>query len=216
MFFKRKYAASGIIGLALVFMMTGCEGERDDPTGVDAYFKTNAYSSAERLDPLQTDLVIEPASAKIDIIGQEIVFTASGGDGNYHWSLSNDNGELNSQGANQCIYKCKKIGNNDVIVQDESGHYAAAHITPVVDKMTITPSSASLSGTSRYVSFAVSGGTPPYSWSSGSASMGTVSYSASSTYSASYTAVTGAYGENTVIVRDSEGRIATATITQSE
>lgn len=205
-----------VLSLTLAVLLAGCEGEKDDPTGVESYFATNSYSSEERDEPLPTTLEISPSSAQIDIVGQEVAFTVSGGVGDYHWYLSNeDNGELNSHGADQCIYKCKKVGNNTVTVQDEGGHYAAAQITPVADKMTVTPASVALSGGALHVSFTVSGGTAPYVWTSGNASLGTVSYSASTSYTAAYTAVAGAYGQNTITVRDTEGRIATASVTQS-
>lgn len=201
----------------LAALLLGCEGERSDPTGTENYFKNNPYESAERDEPLPTTLEITPSIAQVSIIGQEVVFTVSGGEGAYHWSLANyDNGEVNSQGANQCVYKCKKVGNNDVIAQDDVGHYATAHITPVTDKMTITPASVTLSSGALYVSFTVSGGTPPYAWTSGSVSLGTISYSAATSYTAGYTAVSGAYGQNSITVRDAEGRIASATVTQSQ
>lgn len=215
MFLKKRYAALGVIGLALVLMMSGCEGEKSDNTGADDYFKKTPYSSDERLDPILTDLVIEPGTAKIDIVGQEIIFTASGGDGKYNWYISNDNGEINSHGANQCSYKCITVGNNDVIVQDGSGHYAAAHITPAIDDMTVKPSSVTLAGGASYVSFTVSGGTAPYFWTSGNTSLGTVSYSSSTTYTAAYTAIAGAYGQNTITVSDAEGQVATAAVIQT-
>ncbi len=217
MLFMRQFLGLGILSMALALMLSGCEGERDDTTGVDGYFKANPYTSAERTDPLPTTMDVSPISAKISIIGQEVVFTASGGTGSYHWSLANeDYGSLSSRGANQCIYTCKMVGNNDVIVTDDGGQYASAHISPVADTMSVTPASVSLSGSSRYVSFTVSGGTPPYSWTSGNASLGTVSYSASTSYTAGYTAAAGAYGQNNITVRDAEGRIATASVTQSE
>jgi len=218
LFFMKKLfpCSSAVLSVALALMLSGCEGEKNDPTGAEDYFKKNPYSSDERTDPLPTTLEISPLADSVGIVGQEVVFTASGGDGSYHWSLSNeDNGALSSKGANQCVYKCKKVGNNDVILTDDGGHYAAAHITPATDTMTVTPASVTLSGTSRYVSFTVTGGTPPYSWTSGSASLGTVSYSAATSYTAGYTAVSGAYGQNTISVRDAEGRVVTAAVTQS-
>ena len=216
MLFIRQYLGSGVLCLALAVMLSGCEGEKNDPTGAEDYFKNNPYSSDKRTDPLPTELDILPAIAQIGIIGQEIVFTASGGDGSFHWSLSSeDNGELHSRGADQCVYKCKKVGNNDVIVTDDGGHYAAAHITPATDIMTVTPGEVVLSAGARYVAFTVTGGTPPYSWTSGNASLGTISYSAATSYTAGYTAASGAYGQNTISVRDAEGRVATASVTQS-
>ena len=213
----RQYLGLGFLSMALALLMAGCEGEKNDPTGTDEYFENNPYSSDERDDPLPTTLDVSPDSAKMDIVGQEVVFTASGGKGGYHWSLASDvYGELYSSGANQCIYRCKKVGNNDVILTDDAGHFAAAHITPAADTMTVTPASVTLSSAERYVSFTVTGGTAPYSWTSGNASLGTISYSASTSYTAGYTATSGAYGENTISVRDAEGRVATASVTQPE
>lgn len=213
------YCRVAVLSVALAVMFVGCEGEKDDPTGTENYFKNNPYSSDERTDPLPptpSTLEISPASAAISIVGQEIIFTAAGGEGSYRWYISNDNGELNSRGANQSAYKCKKVGNNTVTVQDDVGHYAAAQITPVADTMSVTPSARDLylGGGELYVSFTVSGGTSPYVWTSGSANLGTVSYSAATSYTAGYTAVAGAYGQNTITVRDAEGRVATATVTQ--
>jgi hypothetical protein len=213
---KARLLVPAVCGLVLAAALAGCEGEKNDPTGADAYFKNNPYSSEDRPDTLLPTLDITPSLATLSIIGQEIIFTASGGDGIFHWSISNDNGEINSQGANQCSYKCRKVGNNDVIVQDESGHYASAHITPTIDKMTVTPSSVSLSAGARYVAFTVSGGTPPYAWTSGNPSLGTISYSSATSYTAGYTAVAGAAGQNTITVLDAEGRVATASVTQSQ
>jgi len=213
---KLSLCSSIVLSVALAVMLAGCEGEKNDPTGAENYFKNNPYSSEDRPDPLPTELEISPAMATLSIVGQEVIFTASGGEGDYHWYLANeDNGELNSHGANQCSYKCKKVGNNTVTVQDDSGHYASAQITPVTDKMAVTPLSVTLSGGALYVSFTVSGGTPPYVWTSGNASLGTVSYSAATSYTAGYTAIAGAYGQNTITVRDAEDRIATATVIQS-
>ena len=217
MHFIRRYFGLGILFLALAFIMTGCEGEKNDPTGSEAYFDNNPYSSDERPDPLADTLNITPDSAALDIVGGEIVFTASGGVGVYHWSVSNDdNGQVSSSGANQCVYLCNKVGNNDVIVTDDGGHFASAHITPVTDTMSVTPETVSLdtSAGERYVSFTVTGGTAPYTWTSGNASLGVISYSASTSYTAGYTAVSGAYGENTISVRDAEGRVATASVKQ--
>jgi hypothetical protein len=217
LFIRRFFFYSPVVlSVALAVMLAGCEGEKNDPTGAENYFKNNPYSSEERTDPLPSELEISPTSAKLGIIGQEVIFTASGGEGSFHWSLSSeDNGEVSAKGANQCIYKCKKVGNNDVILTDDGGHYAAAHITPATDTMTVTPASVTLSSGALYVSFAVSGGTPPYVWTSGNASLGTVSYSASTSYTAGYTAVAGAYGQNTITARDAEGRIASASVIQS-
>ena len=202
--------------LAVLLAFSGCEGTtNEDSSGVDAYIAAHPYTSASRDTPLPTDLKIAPTFGSASIVGQTIVFTVSGGNGAFHWGVSdNANGKIESKGADSAMYTCLRVGNNDVIVQDDGGHYASAHITPVVDDMTINPASASLSAGALNVSFAVSGGTPPYSWTSGNPALGTVSYSASSSYVAAYTAVAGAYGQNVITVLDAEGRTTSAIVTQ--
>ena len=205
-----------IIWLAVLLAFSGCEvSTDDDSSGVDAYLAAHPYTSASRDTPQPTVLTIAPLQATASIVGQTIAFTASGGNGAFHWGVSDSvDGKIESKGADQALYTCLQVGNNDVIVQDDSGHYAVAHISPVVDAMTISPASVSLSGGALYVSLAVSGGKSPYSWTAGNTALGTVSYSASSTYVAAYTAVSGAYGQNAITVIDAEGRTASAIITQ--
>lgn len=200
-----------------LMVMAGCEGDTDsDSSGVDEYFDANPYSSDPREDPSEADLIIAPAAVAISIVGAEVVFTARGGDGKYRWYLANDNGDLYSHGANQAIYVCRKVGNNTVSVHDNSAHYATAKVTPETDTMTISPSSFTLSGGTLETSFYVGGGTPPYVWTTANVSLGTVSYASSTSEECAYTAVSGAYGQNTVVVRDAEGRTTSATVTQSQ
>jgi len=218
-----KIWRSGLLGslsvvcLAVLLVFSGCEGTtEEDSSGVDAYIAAHPYTSASRDTPLPTVLTISPLQATASIVGQTIAFTASGGEGDFHWGVSDSaDGKIESKGADQALYTCLQVGNNDVIVQDDTGHYAVAHISPVVDAMTISPASVSLSGGALYVSLAVSGGKSPYSWTSGNTALGAVSYSASSSYVAAYTAVSGAYGQNVITVIDAEGRPASAIITQA-
>lgn len=206
--------------LAVLLAFSGCEGTTDeDNSGVDAYLKAHPYPSVYRDTTLVPDLTIVPAQATVNIIGQTVAFTVSGGYGAYHWGVSDAaNGSIDSRGADQAIYTCLVVGNNDVIVQDDEGHYAAAHISPTAtDTITISPASLTLkvSAGELNASFSVSGGTPPYSWTSGNPALGTVSYSASSSYTASYKAVAGAYGVNVITVIDAKGRTASAQVTQA-
>ncbi len=207
--------AAAAIGL-LMLLGAGCEGPTDeDNSGVAAYLRANPYQSEARDTPSPNALQISPTRATASIVGQKIVFTASGGYGGYHWGVASEGyGDIRGQEANQAIYTCARVGNNDVIVQDDEGHYAVAHIAPVTDAMTVAPSAVTLSGGALYVSFSVSGGTPPYSWVAGNPALGTVSYAAGSTHAAGYTAVSGAYGQNQITVVDAEGRTASATVTQ--
>ena len=196
---------------------TGCEGESNsDSSGVDEYFEANSYSSETREEPGEATLKIDPTLAAISIIGQSVEFTARGGQTPYTWSVGNSTkGHVVVKGWSEGVYVCDEVGNNDVIVVDTQGHSAIAHITPKVDAMTVSPPSVTLASGEYYASFTVSGGTPPYIWSSGNVSLGTVSYSADTSYLAAYTAVAGTYGQNVITVSDSEGRTASATVTQT-
>jgi len=196
----------------------GCEGNStsEDPSGTEAYFKNNPYESTERVDPSPLTMYLTPASATLTLVGQEQVFTAHGGDGNYTWIVINSEyGRVHDHSANQGLYICLKVGNNQVRVEDGSGHFAMAEISPVAVALTISPSTASISSGTLQSSFVVSGGTAPYVWSVANVALGTVTYSASSSDRASYTAVSGQYGQNTVLVRDSQGRTTAAQVTQS-
>jgi len=210
-------ASLAMVCLAVLLAFSGCEGTTtEDSSGVDAYLAAHPYTSLSRDTLLLTVLTISPAQAAASIVGQTIAFTVSGGDGVYHWGVSDSaDGKIESQGANQALYTCLQVGNNDVIVQDDGGHYAVAHVSPLVNDMTISPSSVSLSGGALNVSFAVAGGTAPYSWTSGNTGLGAVSYSASTSYVAAYKAVAGAYGQNVITVIDAEGRTASATVVQA-
>jgi hypothetical protein len=221
-----KIWRSGLLGslsivcLAMLLAFSGCEGTTNqDSSGVDAYLAAHPYTSAPRDTPLPNAIVltITPVSATASIVGQTIAFTVSGGNGSFQWGVSEPaNGKIESKGADQAMYTCLVVGNNDVIVQDDSGHYATAHIASVpTDTITISPASVSLSSGALNASLAVSGGTPPYSWTSGNPALGTVSYSASSSYVAGYTAVAGAYGQNVITVIDANGRATSATVTQA-
>lgn len=208
---------------ALILTCVGCETGSEDETasvgdssGVDGYFASNPpYDGSDIGEPETTQMSIAPSSYSISIVDQQVAFVASGGEGDYSWSLSDTaNGTLTTKGANQAVYSVKAIGNNSVIVQDAAGHYAIAYILPVTDSMTLTPVGLDMLSTVTSAGFAVSGGTPPYTWSVANPALGTVTYSSGSSYEASYTRVSGAAGVNVITVTDAEGRTASATITQ--
>ncbi len=203
-----------LAGGCLVLFGAGCESNSDE-TDTDDYFKNNAYQSAARdpEDPLV--LQVNPTIAAIGIVGQEVVFTGQGGTPSYKWSVADTSkGRVEVVGWSQCRYVCLQVGNNTVRVEDEDGHFAVARVTPAVDEMTVTPAEVEL-GNEWEAAFTVNGGSPPYVWSVGNPALGTVSFSASATYQASYHGVPGTYGINVVTVRDAEGRTASSTVTQS-
>ncbi|NLE68121.1 MAG: hypothetical protein GX608_11940 [Lentisphaerae bacterium] len=206
-----------LAGTSALGLLGGCESD-SDTSGSEAYFAANPYVSEEREEPDPTGLKISPANAVINVVGQQVVFTGSGGEGTYSWSVTDTSvGTVHSLTTVQCFYLCKKPGDNTVMLTDKAGHWAAAQISSsnVTVSLTITPSSAEVTDASPYASFAVSGGTAPYSWTVANASMGSISYSASSSQLASYTMFAGRYGQNTLSVTDSDGHSASATITQS-
>ena len=93
--------------------------------------------------------------------------------------------------------------------------FAKATVAPAVtssppDKLTIDPTSASLSTNDITQVFTVSGGTSPYSWALSSSSLGSLSSSSGSsvTYTAAHVA-----GTNTITVKDSSSNSVTATAT---
>ena len=211
----------GLLGAAVCVILAGCEGgANQDVSGAEDYFTHNPYSSDPRTEEAQV-LSLVPYSVVVTYINQEVAFTVSGGEGAYHWYVSSsENGYINAHGANQAVYIVKQVAQNSITVQDDAGHYAVSYIlessSTNAAALSVSPAAVTLSGGQRYASFTVSGGTPPYIWTSGNVQLGTVTYSAASSYVASYTAVSGAYGQNVIAVVDSAGLKAYATVTQSQ
>ncbi len=211
----------GLLGAAVVGLLAGCEGDtNDDVSGAAQYFKTNPYSSEPREDPAAPTLDIEPSLFVVTYVGQRVVFSVSGGEGDYRWSLSHwANGDLVAQGANQAIYTVRRVEDNSVTALDDAGHFAVAYIKTTAstnDTLSVSPSQVALAAGESHASFTVSGGYAPYTWTAGNVQLGTVSYSAASSHVASYTAVAGAYGQNVITVTDANGRRAYATVTQTQ
>ena len=204
-----------VVAGGLLLFSGGCETDSDS-SGAEAYFANNPYNSESRGEPNASQLRVTPSTARIGVPGQQVVFTASGGSGSYLWRVSDTSvGTVHSLQTAQCYYTCKAVGYNTVRVTDRDGRWATAQVTPADDTMSITPSSVSLDlSTTVHASFAVSGGSPPYSWSVANPSLGSISYSVSASYQAAYTAIAGRYGTQVVTVRDADSRTASATVTQ--
>ncbi len=211
-----EWPAKMFLASCVLVFLSACERD-SDTSEAESYFENNPYASETRTDPDPAQLTITPGIAAIAVVGQEVVFTARGGGGSYSWSVTDRSvGVVHSLRTPQCTYECRRVGYNTVIVKDSQGHYAAAQITPQEQDVEISPSSAAVHNESAInIGFAVSGGSPPYTWSSASPELGRITYSSSSSYQASYTAFAGKYGENQVTVRDSAGHTASASITQS-
>ena len=206
-----------LIAAIMPFFIFGCERD-SDTSDAESYFEANPYTSEDRTDPDPTLLSVLPSASAIGVVGQEVVFTARGGSGSYSWSVTDRSvGVVHSLRTSQCTYECRRVGYNTIIVKDDEGHYAAAQITPPQTSLTISPSEASLvmGAGNMTVGFVVSGGSPPYTWSVASPTLGSITYSSASSDQASYTAFSGRYGGNMVTVRDSAGHTASAAITQN-
>ncbi len=210
----------GLAGLLLLVGLTGCElnSTDEDASAAEEYFDNNPYSATERSD-VARELSITPANFAISYINQRVVFSATGGEGAYRWSLaSNIDGEISTRGANQAVYLVKQLLDNTITVQDAGGHYAAAYITLESNlvAMAISPTEITLAEGQLQASFTVSGGRSPYTWTTANAKLGAVSYKASSSYVASYTAASGVYGQNLILVQDADGSRVSAKITQKQ
>ena len=75
-------------------------------------------------------VTISPASAYVDATKVSIVtFTASGGDSNYTWSVSNGSlGALHTAGGTALYQSTAVAGTNTVIVADGSGNIGSATV----------------------------------------------------------------------------------------
>lgn len=157
------------------------------------------------------ELKITPGSGELSTDkAYELKFQATGGAPPYSWSVSSTSlGTINGSG----LYTSKPVpGNNTVVVVDQNGSSASANVNQTsvaVPDLKITPSSGELSTDKAYeLKFQATGGTPPYSWSVSSSSLGTVNNS-------------GLYtsrpvpGNNTIVVTDGRGSVASASVRQN-
>jgi len=88
------------------------------------------------------------------------------------------------------------------------------NVVPTVGKLTLTPSSVTLTDLGTYAVLTAAGGVGPYSWSVSDSTLGTVPTTAHGN-TITYTRISGVYGANLVIVVDDNGWSAQAVITQS-
>ncbi len=180
---------------------------------------------------------ISPSSARISK-GESITFKASGGY-LYEWALDptkNDWGVLSaSEGdtttytslydpgtnntATQVLTVHSRLTDSDVTSTNGGYHKTAevlivhygpdARPSPPAATLSISPSSANVTNTQQ-VSFSVSGGSSPYSWSLSNPTWGNLSSTSGS--STTYTSATTSTGNQTVTAGDSRGATATATV----
>ncbi len=201
-----------VAALLTIAVLPACEDTSVNTSDLDSYFANNPFVSDPRVGP-GSDVSITPTSASISIVGQEVVFTASGGNQPYSWHVANnDNGSIIGRGS-QGDYKATRLGNNNVIVYDVDGHAAIATISAGGASIMISPSTTTIS-LSNSVTFTAVGGSGTYHWQVANTSIGTPSSGDLSTFNYTATAVSSNM-VNTVLLTDGSGASATATIHQN-
>lgn len=86
--------------------------------------------------------------------------------------------------------------------------------SPGVTALRIAPSSTTIGPTNTYAVFEAFGGMGPFSWSVADAALGTIPVSTA--HIITYTRVEDAFGANVITVRDANGWVSTAEISQPE
>jgi len=207
--------------LILVFAYVGCE-DSPDTGGLDGYFAAHPYISDPRDSTNASDIDIDPSDTSVTHIGQEILYTVSGGRRPFEWGVARASvGTVAAQGDDRyAIYTALTVDDNNVIVSDRDGSAAIADITPSVtvalqiipDAVTLTATETNglpLSLDGSIVDFQVAGGTPPYGdWNVSSPDLGTINSSGRYTVNGTW-----GVGKNVVSITDSAGSVATATVT---
>jgi len=203
-------------------LMPGCEDDAD--TGGDAldnYFKNHPYVSDPRSSS-DSDVIISPGQATVSALGEEVLFSAKGGDGAYTWDVADAGaGHLETvlNGAtidnSQRRYKVDILRQNNVIVYDGDGDAAIGDINVFTASLQISPAAVDI-GTAGgdIVQFIASGGLPPYSWSVTFPQLvarGGVVATGANSETGTYTSVVGT-GTNGVTLLDSVGNTVLATV----
>jgi len=133
----------------------------------------NSASVQITISTEQTKLTITPASATLRP-GQTQTFQASGGRPGYTWSITSSTGTLNTTTGPTVIVTAGSISGT-LTVTDSVGATAQAKITIEIPALTLTPSSVSVTvqatGTAPGTcsvsftrTFVVTGGAPPYTF----------------------------------------------------
>ncbi len=198
--------------LATLFLLgLGCESDRrtDD---VEGFMETNPYRSQPRDVSPDEELSITPTTAEGNQIGQQLLFTASGGRQPYDWHVANPGrGTLAIRTTTEAIYIVNQVGHNDVIVTDRRGHAAIARIDGEPAPLTaINADPDTLDNDGDVAVLSVEGGVAPFTWQVEFPSRGNLL--SSSGTSVSY--VRNSAGDNVVTVTDGVGASLNVLISQ--
>jgi len=211
-----------VLGLFLIALgamwQFGCEYQdlkQEEPEDeIDRYFQQNAPRSQSRQHANSEDLVISPQSASVTFIGQEILFTITGGKTPFHWHVGDTaDGSIDKQdNQRQAVYTAKTLEPNTVLANDRDGKTALAGVGQVVAPLSMQPASLTIPhAVANTYTFIAIGGSAPYNWQHVISSLGTVAGDGGDNETATYT-VTGAggIGTNLIVLIDQAGSSVSA------
>jgi hypothetical protein len=185
-----------VAAIALGLCVASCE---DD--------KSAASSAPFRIDPRESVLT-EP--------NQRVVLRAIGGHLPMRWRVStNSLGWISGGGGDTVTYVSSAVkGVNEVTVTDAQQWTAKAIVIQkekeVIEPLTIAPTAGTINNNGGQIVFTAKGGKTPYGWSVSDGNLGSIASKGKTL--ATYTRR--AAGQNSVILTDSRGAAAIATVTQ--
>ena len=203
-----------VLTLVPSFLLTGCESDDSpDTNNLDSYFEQHPYVSDPRGETTPRIVNIAPEVVDVSFAGQQVTFTAFGGQDPYVWDTADHgNGTVQAQpNTASAVYTASAVGPNDVIVYDQNGRAAIATINgPTMPLLAVAnPSTLTVDGALATVT--ASGGVPPYSWDTGDHALGVVS----PLVGGSVVYTRGHSPDNSVTVTDSAGDSFTLVIKQT-
>lgn len=147
-------------------------------------------------------LSVSPGSVQI-AVGSGQQFTASGGTAPYTWTVNNS--AVGTISSTTGVFSAVALGSVSVTARDATLK-ASAPVRVEVAGMAISPANITQLRLSSKVTFTVTGGTPPFTWTSNNPSVATVTGSGTGSQNGVLTLSSG--GSFTVTARDSTGALA--------
>ncbi len=163
----------------------------------------------------ESSLAISPAVANMPPNQATEIFTASGGQPPYRWSLSASQlGSLRAQGNNAVYNRGPNGGSLFVRVTDSLGHTVGAALTqepPTPEELKASAGPTTLDNDGDKSVLTATGGRPPYQWSVTDAALGSIigsSTKSSTVYMRNHN------GDNVVVLRDANNTVFNLRIEQ--
>jgi hypothetical protein len=120
--------------LAVSLFLTACERDKVDMNGPRENIENDPLTlddnpGSVNLTP-NAALSITPGNGSVKVVGDALVFSASGGYPPYSWGVGNpDNGSIDVRSGNPAVYVCLTLKQNSIYVRDSRGSAVAASIT---------------------------------------------------------------------------------------